>query len=75
MAKAKGMFTQITVIKIDDATDAFKMSFFNEVSCIYTERIEGLTEARAVFQTALTELRRDPRSTYSIHWGKHAKNS
>jgi len=58
------MFTQITIIKLNDATGEFKLTFFSETGVAHTERILSITEVLATIRTALTQLHRHPQSSY-----------
>jgi hypothetical protein len=51
------MFTQIVIIKIDEALDMYKVTFFNESHVAHTEKIVGMTEVRVTVQTALANLK------------------
>lgn len=59
------MFTQITVIKINDAADIYKVTLFDTTGVVYSEKITGYTETKWSIETALQQLHRHPRSTYA----------
>jgi hypothetical protein len=59
------MFTQITIIKVDEKDDVYKLTFFNDDGVVYSENIAGYTEVFASLKCAIPCVHPSPRSAYA----------